>query len=83
MFHWGSIVVYVRDALLQESQDAGVTSHSNGASLPELGDHPADIILDNFGAGSPVAVNVSVVSGLQPYLSLATSHAGVREKSRE
>ena len=52
---------YVRDALLQECQSVGVTSHSNGVPLPELGDRPADIFLDNFGASYPVAVDVSVV----------------------
>ena len=63
--------IYLQNDILQECQSAGVTSHSNGAPLPELGDLPADIFLDNFGAGSPVAVDVSVVCGLQPSRSSA------------
>jgi len=63
---------------------SGCRSHQSlGTPFPELGDRPADIFLDNFRAGSPVAVDVSVVCGLQPSRSLATSHAGVRAKQRD
>jgi hypothetical protein len=74
---------YLRDALLQQCLDAGVVAHANGLPIPELGDRPADLFLDNLGGGSPAAVDVSIVSGLQPSRPSATTHAGVFATRRE
>jgi len=74
---------YMRDALLRLCADAGIVAHANGYPLPQLGDRPADIFIDNFEGSEPVALDLSVVSGLQPSRSSASAHPGDSANKRE